>query len=67
MIDTNSTGYLIVTKLSRAFKALGVELDGLEIMKIVDSLDQSRNGRISFSAFLAATVDIEPLLTDKVL
>ena len=62
--DEDNTGMITPAKIEKALKKIGREKSADEIKKIIKNVDYLGNGKINYSEFLSATVDIQKLLTE---
>ena len=58
-IDKEHNGLIDVKELGKILKSKGLKTDDKEIKKIIDQLDFMGNGKINYSEFLSATIDIQ--------
>lgn len=62
--DEDNTGMITPDEIGKALKKIGRKTSAEEINKIIKNVDYLGNGKINYSEFLAATVDIQKLLTE---
>ena len=63
-IDKNKTGFIEREYLCKAIReSKDNNYDDAKIDAIVDQLDRAKNGKINYSEFLSATIDLDSLLT----
>ena len=67
-MDKDQTGMITVMELQEALTSYGQNLTADEITQIVRNIDYAGNGKINYSEFLAATIEVPRVLThDKLL
>ena len=66
-LDSNNSGYISVRKLKKAMERMGFEVAKEDVLHIIDNMDSQQNGYISYSCFLAATVNLKERLSEKLL
>jgi calcium-dependent protein kinase len=67
-MDKDQTGMITVMELQEALTSHGQDLTADEITQIVRNIDYAGNGKINYSEFLAATIEVPRVLTqDKLL
>ena len=68
-VDTDMSGFLELVELEEALahakNANGDEISQEDIHKMVVEIDLTKNSKINYSEFLAATVDPKKFLTDE--
>ena len=62
-MDKDQTGMITVTELQEALMSHGQNLSQEEILQIVRNIDYAGNGKINYSEFLVATVEVKTVLT----
>ena len=62
-IDTDMSGIIEVTELRRALEDKNLDFTEGELDKIIRELDYDDNGKINYTEFLSATIDISKYLT----
>ena len=66
MIDKNKSGFIERDQLCDAIReSKDNDYDDIKIDSIVNQLDRAKNGKINFSEFLSATIDLDQLLTEE--
>ena len=65
MLDVDSTGLIDKDELTRAIAKSNVEMNEEEIGKIMAEVNIKGNGEISYSEFLAATLELKEMLTNE--
>lgn len=63
--DEDNTGMITPDEIRDALKKIGRKASAQEIKTIIDNVDYLGNGKINYSEFLAATVDIQKLLSEE--
>jgi Ca2+-binding EF-hand superfamily protein len=63
-LDHHNTGYITVHDLKKALDDLAIESASSEIDEIVKRVDYLDQGKINYSAFLAATMNFKAQITD---
>lgn len=64
-IDLNHEGFISVEELEKAFKKSGFIINMEEVRNIMQHIDLDKNGKVNYSEFLIATLDIKLLLQNK--
>ena len=60
-LDTDTSGFLEKNELRDAINNSHYEIEGSEVDDIVNQLDLAQNGKINYSEFLSATIDLNQL------
>lgn len=63
-LDTEHTGYITASDLQNGLRRVGMNLEDTEVENLIRSLDQTEEGHLNYSDFLAATLD-KKLLHNK--
>ena len=64
-IDTDGTGIIDAEELRKVFEDCSIEITAESITSIITELDYQGNGKINYSEFLAATVDLDTFCNDE--
>ena len=62
-VDTDNSGIIEIQELEQALKNAKFEISAQEIKNIVNELDYTKNHKINYSEFLAATISVQKFLT----
>lgn len=62
--DEDNTGMITPDEIRKALRKIGRKASTGEIEKIIKNVDYLGNGKINYSEFLAANIDIQKLLTE---
>ena len=65
IIDQTKTGIITRKEMKTALKNAELEIKNSEINTVIRQLDFNHDGTISYSEFLAATIDYSKFLTDS--
>ena len=60
-LDTDTSGFLEKNELRDAINNSHYAIEGSEVDDIVNQLDLAQNGKINYSEFLSATIDLNEL------
>lgn len=63
-IDKDGSGFILATELAEILKKRQMNLSGKEIGDMIQEMDYAGNGKINYSEFLAATLDVKTFLND---
>lgn len=63
LIDKDETGMISLDELSEALQQSGHKLTRQEIKQIIDNVDYAGNGKINYSEFLVATIELKQVLS----
>ena len=63
-LDTENTGFITAINLKRAMTSAGLEVAGEELMRIIDKVDYLKTGKINYTTFLRATINLKEILSD---
>lgn len=66
-LDKDKNGNLTSDELIEAFAEAGLPLAGSEMEEIIAKFDYLSTGKINYTDFLAATINLKTLATDAVL
>ncbi len=66
-IDKDQTGLISADELWEALKLMNMNVEADEIHEIMTQIDYQGNGKINYSEFLAATISVRSVLTEKIL
>ena len=54
---------ILASELTEAFKKCDLNLSQQEIQQIINEVDYSQDGKINYSEFLSATLDMKSFMT----
>lgn len=63
-IDKQKDGVIEIKELSKILRSKGLQTDEKEVKKIISELDYLGNGKINYSEFLAATIDVNKHMSE---
>ena len=63
-LDTENTGFITAINLKRAMNMAGLDIAGEELMKIIEKIDYLKTGKINYTTFLRATINLKELLSE---
>jgi calcium-dependent protein kinase len=66
-MDTENTGYITARNLKAALKRVGLSTAGNEMKSIIKRVDYLKHGKINYTTFLMATVNLKEKLTDQMI
>jgi calcium-dependent protein kinase len=64
-IDLNHEGFISSAELKKAFQKLGIFLKDEEVFEIVKKIDYDKNGKVNYSEFLMAAVNMKKAINEK--
>ena len=64
-IDKQKDGVIEIKELSKILRSKGLQTDEKEVKKIISELDYLGNGKINYSEFLAATIDVNKHMSEQ--
>lgn len=64
-IDLDHEGFLSNTELKKAFEKLNIFLSDEEVSKIIKKIDYDKNGRVNYSEFLMAAINIKKIMNEQ--
>lgn len=64
-LDQDHTGMITAKDIKKALRKIGQKGSAKEIQKIMNNVDSLGDGKIHYSEFLAATINVKDLLTDE--
>jgi len=64
-IDLNHEGFISLEELQKAFEKSGIDVDSNDVNNIIKQIDLDKNGRVNYSEFLIATLDLKKLLQNN--
>jgi calcium-dependent protein kinase len=64
-IDLNHEGFISMDELKNAFVKAGLELTEKELNEIINRIDSDKNGKLNYSEFLVAAVNIKSTLDNQ--
>lgn len=66
-LDRDKTGLINADELKEAIKSSEIKIPDEEVDKIIEEVDYFGNGKINYTEFLVATVDVIKFLDDMML
>lgn len=63
-IDKDGSGFILATELADVLKKRQMNLSGKEIHELINEMDYAGNGKINYSEFISATIDVKSFLND---
>lgn len=63
-LDVDNTGYITTNNLGEALSSIGMLVAKDELEEIIAKADYLKTGRLNYSEFLAATLDLKGKLTE---
>jgi len=63
-IDKDGSGFILATELTEILKKRQLNMSTQEIRDMISEMDYSGNGKINYSEFISATVDVKVFLND---
>ena len=64
-IDLDHEGFISNKELKKAFEKLGKELKEEEISEIIKRIDYDKNGKLNYSEFLMASINLKNFINDQ--
>jgi calcium-dependent protein kinase len=64
-IDLNHEGFISLYELKKAFELSGLELNENEINEIIERIDYDKNGKLNYSEFLIAAINIQKTIDNQ--
>lgn len=64
-IDTDGTGLIKASELTALMKSKQLKMSDGEIKSLIDEMDYHNNGKINYSEFLSATINVHQFLTEQ--
>lgn len=64
-IDKDRTGLINAEELKQAIKASDINIPDEQVEKIINEVDYFGNGKINYTEFLVATLDVKAFLDDN--
>ena len=64
-IDTDGTGMILASELADILKKKDMKADKADIEQIIKEVDYYGNGKINYSEFLVATMNVQTFLTEE--
>ena len=64
-IDTDGTGLIKASELTALMKSKKLKMSDSEIKSLIDEMDYHNNGKINYSEFLSATINVHQFLTEQ--
>jgi calcium-dependent protein kinase len=64
-MDSDKTGFISASELHEALKIRGADISDEQVSKIISEVDEHKNGKINYSEFLAATVDVNQFMSEE--
>lgn len=66
-LDKDKTGLINADELKEAIKASEIKIQDEDVDKIIEEVDYFGNGKINYTEFIVATVDVMKFLDDQML
>jgi len=66
-IDLDHEGFISNFELKKAFEKLGIFLKDEEISNIINKIDYDKNGKLNYSEFLIAAINMKNSINDQIL
>jgi calcium-dependent protein kinase len=63
-IDINHEGFISLEELATAFKRVGIDLSKEEVTKILNRIDEDKNGHLNYSEFIMASLNLKDLIDE---
>ena len=64
-MDKDGTGMILASELSAVFQKLEIGMDEEELAAMIKEVDYYGNGKINYSDFLSATMNLRKYMTDQ--
>ena len=64
-IDEDGTGMIKASELTALMKQKQLKMSDTEIKGLIDEMDYHNNGKINYSEFLSATINVQKFITDQ--
>ena len=64
-LDLDGTGMINAEELSKLITEKHLNLSGKEIAELIREVDYQGNGKINYSEFLSATIDVKRFLSEQ--
>ena len=64
-LDKDGTGLINAEELKQAIQASDIAIPDAEVDKIINEVDYFGNGKINYTEFLVATLDVKSFLDDN--
>jgi Ca2+-binding EF-hand superfamily protein len=66
-LDKDQTGLINADELKEAIKQSEIKIPDNDVDKIIEEVDYFGNGKINYTEFIMATVDVKKFLDDQML
>ena len=63
-IDVDGTGMIKASELQDAMKSKQLKMSDTDVKGLIEEMDYHNNGKINYSEFLSATLNLQKFLTD---
>jgi len=64
-LDKDQSGFILPSELAEALQNSEVQMSGEEISEMIREIDHHQNGKINYSEFLQATVNVGAFMTEE--
>lgn len=64
-IDTDGTGMIKASELSEVIQQKKMSISQTEIKELIEQMDYYQTGKINYSEFLSATIDVKSFLSEQ--
>ena len=65
VIDADQSGFILASELSKILKDKHMQIADSEIEQMIKEIDYHGNGKINYSEFLSATINLQTFLTEQ--
>jgi Ca2+-binding EF-hand superfamily protein len=66
-LDVEKTGYITVENLQMSLLKVGLKVASSEIQRFIDKADYLNLGRLNYTEFLMATVNLKEICSDDII
>ena len=66
-LDLDNTGYITTDNLGNALNSVGLKVAKTELDDIISKADYLKRGRLNYTEFMSATLDLKGKMTDQVI
>ena len=63
-IDKDGSGFILATELAEILKQRQMNMSNKEIGEMIAEMDYAGNGKINYSEFISATINVKTFLSD---
>lgn len=63
-IDKDGSGFILATELAEILKARQMNMSNKEIAEMISEMDYAGNGKINYSEFISATINVKTFLSE---